>query len=75
MHEKKSSLKKSERQKMINMTLKRKNKLLEDVRKGLVEDTYAADSYNDWLHNRRTNNLEKLHFIIGHGILRAELRY
>uniref|UniRef100_V5GUR3 Myosin-VIIa n=1 Tax=Anoplophora glabripennis TaxID=217634 RepID=V5GUR3_ANOGL len=73
MHEKRS-LKKSERQKMISMTLKRKNKLLEDVRKGLVEDTYAADSYNDWLHNRRTNNLEKLHFIIGHGILRPELR-
>ncbi|KAJ8956801.1 hypothetical protein NQ318_014215, partial [Aromia moschata] len=53
------SMKKKDRQKLINMTLKRKNKLLDDVRRGLVEDTYAADSYNSWLHNTRTNNLEK----------------
>lgn len=70
-----NSIKKSDRQKLISMTLKRKNKLLEDVKRGLVEDTFALQSYNDWLNQRKTNNLEKIHFITGHGILRPELRY
>lgn len=61
-------------QKMIQKTLKRQTKLNQEVMRNLMKDEVSSEMYNSWLHSRRSNNLEKLHFIIGHGIIRKELR-
>lgn len=61
-------------QKMIQKTLKRQTKLNQEVMKILMKDEVTSEMYNSWLHSRRSTNLEKLHFIIGHGVIRKELR-
>lgn len=57
---------------MISQTLRKKNKLPREVRQ-LIENITDIDQYQDWL-NTRSSHTEKLHFIIGHGILREDLR-
>ena len=72
----------SVRQKLVNMTLKRKSKLSTDVAITRLKDLDLLSStqqikmsgMNPFLEDRPTSNLEKLHFIIGLGIHVAELR-
>ena len=60
--------------KLVSLTLKRQDKMGDDIKQRLMEEDENVDSYGSWLDARPTSNLEKLHFITGHGILRAELR-
>ncbi|XP_013068549.2 myosin-VIIa-like isoform X2 [Biomphalaria glabrata] len=68
--------KKSTRKKIVSLTLKKRSKITEDVANRLQHgyDGGVSGGGNALLEDRPMSNLEKLHFIIGHGILRPELR-
>ncbi|XP_045872497.1 unconventional myosin-VIIa isoform X2 [Meles meles] len=65
--------KSSVRHKLVHLTLKKKSKLTEEVTKRLHDGESTAHG-NSMLEDRPTSNLEKLHFVIGNGILRPALR-
>ncbi|VDO93173.1 unnamed protein product [Haemonchus placei] len=68
------TLKKSMGKKLMSMTLKRKTKLSGMSSSSSERSTDSSSSSNALMENRPMSSLDKLHYIIGMGILREELR-
>ncbi|VDL70133.1 unnamed protein product [Nippostrongylus brasiliensis] len=68
------TLKKSKGKKLISMTLKRKSKLSGMSSSSSDRSVESTSSSNALMETRPLSSLDKLHYIIGMGILREELR-
>lgn len=68
-----TSGKRSVRKKLVSLTLKKKSKFTDEVVSRLKDGEFFGGSHA-MLEQRPTSNLGKLHYIIGNGILRPNLR-
>ena len=50
---------------LVSMTLKRQDKIGQDIKQRMMEEDEGVSSYSEWLDARPTSNMEKLHFITG----------
>ena len=50
---------------LVSLTLKRQDKIGQDIKQRLMEEDEGVSSYSQWLDARPTSNMEKLHFITG----------
>lgn len=68
------TLKKGMGKKLISMTLKRKGKINGGSDTSSISSDSAYSGFNAMLENKPMTSLDKLHYIIGLGILREDLR-